>query len=96
MKTDEQLKELAKSVIKNEVYVAVGKEAIESSFMTLLVFAKEDAFPKDAVALYEEYSKSMPRSLNGYPMFMSCGYLTKDEYVVFRNHYDNYSELLNK
>lgn len=95
MKTETQLKELAKRVVRNEVYLAVSKEEIESSFMTLLVFAGENTFPKDTVALYEEYSKASPTSINGYPVFMSCGILTKDEFAIFHKHYQRYNEFMN-
>lgn len=92
MKTDEELKELAKRTIKNEIFVAANKESIENAFMMILALGAE--FPDDTVALYEEYSKAGPRSLNGYPMFMSCGALSKDEFEIFVKYYKQYEELL--
>jgi hypothetical protein len=93
-RTDAELKELAKRVITNEVYLAAEKDSIENSFMILLALGAN--FPKDTVALYEEYSKAMPRAVNGHPTFTSCGYLRKNEFLTFQKYWNEYDELLNR
>ncbi|MGX5608873.1 hypothetical protein ACWKTZ_21110 [Bacillus cereus] len=93
MRTEEELKELAKRVITNEVFMASDEESISNAFMLLVSLGAE--FPAGTVALYEEYSKALPRGINGYPMFSSCGYLSKEEFKIFIEHYKKYNELLN-
>lgn len=40
---------------------------------------------KDGVAVFfEEYSKAGPRSINGYPCFFSCRYMTFTDYEKVR------------
>ena len=40
---------------------------------------------KDGVAVFfEEYSKAEPRSINGYPCFFSCRYMTFTDYEKVR------------
>ncbi|PGP20977.1 hypothetical protein COA01_15680 [Bacillus cereus] len=93
MRTEEELKELAKRVIKNEVFMASNEESISNAFMLLVSLGAE--FPPGTVALYEEYSKALPRSINGFPMFSSCGCLSKEEFDIFVEYYTKFNELLN-
>jgi hypothetical protein len=94
MKTEDELKELARQVIKNEVFVGTSKEEIEYAFMLLVTLGAN--FPDDTVALYGDYKDTMARGINGYPMFHTCGYLTKDEYAVFSSHWKRMHEALSQ
>lgn len=94
MKTEQEIKLLVKEVYENTVFLATSKEAFDCAFSMILLFATKDTFPEDTVALYEYNSKAGPRSMNGYPMFMSCGYLTKDEWEIFSQYYEQYKDLV--
>lgn len=91
MKTEQELKKLAKDVYEGTIFLANTEEALNCSFSLLLSMM---TFPKDTVALYENISKCGPRSINGYPFFMSCSYLNKDEWNIFIGYFEQYKELV--
>jgi hypothetical protein len=91
-KSDEELKELARRVLCTQTFLAVRKEEIELAFMALLMFGAK--FHPEAVALYEDYSEALPRSVNGLPMFMSAKFLTRDEFERFVEFYKKFEEAL--
>lgn len=43
--------------------------------------------------IYEDYSKAGPRSMNGYPMFMSCQLVSIDDTKRFREMYGKYEKM---
>ena len=96
MRTDEDLKVIAKKVYNNETYLAIKPEDIQNSFMCIFVFLTDEISEqmKDAVAFYEDYSKASPRCLNGKPMFTSCGYLNKEETITVINYIKEIEELM--
>lgn len=91
MKTNDELKKLAKDVYEGKIFLANTDKAINCSFGIMLIFA---TFPPDTVALYEDFSKAGPRSMNGYPCFTSCSYLTKDDWNIFVTYFEQYKELV--
>ena len=91
MKTEKELKKLAKDVYEGNVFIAVEKESLECAFGIMLALT---TFPEDTVALFEDISKAGPRSINGYPTFFSCGYLNKYEWEIFINYFERYKELV--
>lgn len=91
MKSEKELKELAKDVYEGKVFLANDQEALQCAFSLLMIFGD---LPKDTVALYEDISKSGPRSINGYPFFTSCRMLNKDEWKIFVLYYNQYKELV--
>lgn len=91
MKTDKELKQLAKEVFDGTVYMAIDEYKLMISFPLFITCGN---LPEDTVALYEDYSKAGPRSINGLPFFMSCRYLIKDEFEVFKEYYEQYKEIM--
>lgn len=94
MKTDKELKILAKQVYDGNVFLAETPEKVNIAFSMILIFAGEYTFPPDTVAFYEDMSKAGPRSINGYPFFTSCHYLTKIEWDTFIIYYNQYKEMI--
>lgn len=43
--------------------------------------------------LYEDYSKAMPRGVNGYPMFMSCNIVSIEDTKRFKEMYGKYEKM---
>ncbi len=48
---------------------------------------------QNAGLLYEEYSKSIPMSLNGFPIFMSCSMLNKQDAEIVSKKINEYKAL---
>lgn len=96
MKTDEQLKEFAKDFYGGKIFTSQhfssSREAIDMiplvfiPFMFLTEEQKESI--KDMALIYEYYDESGPRSINGYPQFMSFNTLTKEELNKVVDYYE--------
>jgi hypothetical protein len=87
-KTDEEVKQLALDIYKNKIFIATMikpnqlREMIPMVFMPLM-FMETKVFNelKDMGAIpYEYYDEAMPRSINGFPCFMSMNILSGDDY----------------
>ena len=91
-KTDEEIRQLAVDVEGGKVFTDrhINKEEdpnmLSSVFLPLAFLDKEQAksFQADVLSgeiglVYEDVGKAGPRSINGYPQFLSTNYLTKDE-----------------
>ena len=52
-----------------------------------------DEYIKDIGFIYENYDKALPRGINGYPMFGSCGFLTRKDTERMFVFYEKYKEL---
>jgi hypothetical protein len=81
-KTRQELDELAQQVVRGEIYIALDKEMLNLSFGW--IFGMMDPpMSKSGIesigAVYEEYSKAMPRAINGYPMFSSMRFVHTDD-----------------
>jgi len=46
--------------------------------------------------IYESFDKALPRGVNGYPMFTSCGYLSKTDASRFLEYYTKYEKVREK
>lgn len=91
-KTDEEIRQLAvdaegglvftdRHINKNEDPGILGSVFMPLAFMD---GGQKKSFQEDVASgkiglIYEEMEKAMPRSINGYPIFMSMKYLSKDE-----------------
>lgn len=91
----EELKQLAKRAYQGEIFITNKQEAIECAFLTILVLAKPEQIPGDVGAIWEEYSKAGPRSINGYPTFMSCHFLTVEESRMFWEYLEKIGDAIN-
>lgn len=94
MRSNEQLKKLAKEVYEGTIFLAHTEREIQTCFSIILIFAKEGMIPEDTVAFYEDMSKAGPRSINGLPFFTSCSFLSKDEMEIFVTYFEEYKELV--
>jgi hypothetical protein len=83
MKTDKELKKIAKDIMDGLIFTSAGipEHTLPMVFMALIFIKEEDrnAF-KDATLLYEYYSASGGRAVNGMPTFMSFRFLNKLEH----------------
>ncbi len=46
--------------------------------------------------IYESYDKSLPMGVNGYPIFSSCGFLSKSDASRFLEYYRKYEKVREK
>lgn len=81
-----ELNKLAKDIVTNLVFCSwflkEGEEdMIQSIFMPLGLMGKKDLekLPEDISMIYEYLDKAGPRSINGFPCFLSFSYLSKEE-----------------
>lgn len=88
-KTDEEITELARAIVTNQVYAAWDPAAIDNAFGMFLSIAAsgaaaqgdDNAWLGEIGLIYEELSKRNPRDLNGYPTFFSAHYLTHEDRI---------------
>lgn len=78
MKSDKELRQLAKDVYNRLVYLSADEEEIERAF-PILLFAKESELPADIGSLYEYYTKASPIGTKSKPVFFSANFLTVKE-----------------
>lgn len=57
---------------------------------------KIQAFLEDVGMLYESLDKALPTGVNGYPMFISCGFLSKVDAARFLEFYTKYEKVREK
>lgn len=98
-KTLEQLRELAADIVDGKVFTTnhIRPEDVRliPSLFIPLAFADEEhrATLENVAMVYEYIEKAGPRSVNGYPAFFSCKFLTKEEYDVMQPFIRQYAEL---
>jgi hypothetical protein len=84
-KTDAEIADLAKRVYRNEVFVSWmmhNPSDLPMVFMPVLMLdepTRQQMVADNIQFFYEEYSRALPRSVNGNPCFMSMGWLNKDD-----------------
>lgn len=80
--TEEDLNDLAVNVATGNTYCVNDTEAVRLSFGHLIGMLDPPMTEDEAQlvgALYEDFSKAGPRSINGYPFFFSFKILHKDD-----------------
>lgn len=87
MRTDDELKTLAKDIVMGKAFLdrhlAGGNEDLFGSAFLPPVFLDDGQraeLIEISACIYEYMDKAVPRSINGFPMFMSFGYLTHAEW----------------
>ena len=67
-------------------------------FMPLAFMEKKEVeeYFKDCAMIYEYLHKAGPRSVNGLPMFMSMGKITREEIEQLRDYLKRYLEMKEK
>lgn len=96
IKSDEELKQLAKDMYDRKVITSVelDGEEVGQVFM-LLPLMGPDALKclDDAAFIYEYLDKAGPISVNGKPCFMSFGIVHKDDRVRFAGYLEAYMKM---
>ncbi len=93
--TDDEVKEFALGIYRNEIFTEIhireqDKHLLGSIFMPLVLGgwvpetlgALEKSPPGMCYARYHDAqgrSQTFPRTINGYPIFASCAFLSKDD-----------------
>ena len=85
--TPEEIKELATDTFKEKVFFStmlreIDKHLLTSIFMPVMFMDNiqiKQLEKDEVVGFYEYFEKALPRSINGYPMFMSMKSITKDD-----------------
>lgn len=84
---DDQIKELARRIVQNEVYIPQSSEAIECSFGAMIALMDwSDWDPSKIGLIYEEMHKAGPMAVNGYPMFLSLRMVHADDTPLLFDH----------
>jgi len=72
--TDDEITALARDIVTNLVYISNRPEAIQNSFM-IMMLASPDQIPPNIGAVYEYYAKAGPLAVNGMPTFFSAKFV---------------------
>jgi hypothetical protein len=103
---DEEIKKLAQDAIFGQLFCSDQIPESQLGQMLRMVFmvlafmdkkAIKQMEKEDIVAFYEYNNKAIPgRAINGFPIFMSCGSLTRTEYAKFRQYEKDMREAMKK
>lgn len=79
--SDKRLKKLALDIVNGKVFGSwnVKNEKELGMVFMVLIFSSPDMLPKDLGSIYEYLSEAGPTSINGYPVFYSCNFLSNEE-----------------
>lgn len=96
MKTEEEITQLAKDIYAGQVFcswnIREGDHVfIENIFMPIAFMSNEQLASfraEEPHLIYEYISKAGPRSINGYPVFMSLQRLNKQEFEMLLEKYN--------
>ena len=99
-KTQEELKELARAIIRREVFTTKHIEPKDRGYCIPRVFLPVAFAPPgtfDSAGLfYEESSKALGQGFNGYPMFTSMQLLHAEDVPLLNELVNQFEEILNK
>jgi len=87
MRSDEELKKIALGIFKGEIFTSWNIRPEDQHLLPLIFmplgFIKPEQIKeleeKKIVAVFEYLDKALPKTVNGYPIFMSCQLLTQEE-----------------
>jgi len=104
MRTDEELKQLAKDMLADKIFtnahIREGDDKLLGSiFMPIMLMDQEQRDKLEAEnvnLLFEYYTEAGPRSINGYPSFMTMKYMTKDEWEKVYNYHEKMKTALDE
>jgi len=80
--TKDEIKDLARRIVTNEVYITNTEIGFRLSFGMVLPFVAMSVPKREFLkigACYAEWSKALPRSINGEPCFGSANLVHKDD-----------------
>lgn len=105
MKTDKELKQLAKDIYSRNVFTdrhikTHDKYMLPMIFMPLAMLSSESKTGKnfadsEPAMIYEYMDKAGPNSINGYPTFMSMASINKEEMEKLGIFYDKIVDAMN-
>ena len=93
LKSKQFLKELAQQVYRGEVFTSFqiqNPNDISSVFMPLMLMSPDmgQSMHQDKPCMfYASMKDALPRGINGYPMFGSVAYLTREDAEIFDDYY---------
>lgn len=102
-RTEKELYQIANDLYAGQIFTNLHIHESERARMTGLVFMnllflneeqREELKKEDAVLVYEYIQKAGPRSVNGYPTFTSCWYLSRTDYTRMMVHYKKIEEAM--
>jgi hypothetical protein len=93
MRSDEELKQIAIDILAGRIFTSnhIGEDMLMHTFMVMALMSEEEKvqfMEKKPVMVFEYLSKAGPRSVNGYPVFLSLEYLVEDELNIVNKYYD--------
>lgn len=100
-----ELSKLSKDIALDKVFCSFyipesqQKNLLGMVFMPLLLGATSDMSKEqidDIGFVYEYYDKSGPRSINGYPIFFSCGFVSKTDAKRIMNKVSKIKKAINE
>jgi hypothetical protein len=97
--TDDELKQIAIDLFEGRIFTDRHLKSMEDArmvFMLIPLGAFAEAPPEyiDNIGMIYEYlSEAGPRSVNGYPSFLSLRVLSKEQTEKMLNFYDEYIKL---
>lgn len=102
MKTDEELKTLAMDILQGRVFTSSQvpegyADLLPQIFMPLMFMEEEqrEAFLKEEpYLLYAPMKEAFPTGVNGFPMFGSMAYLTKEDTIKVDKYIQAYNEAI--
>lgn len=95
-KTDQELRQIALDLADGKIFCnrhvpPNDSRMLLSIFMILSLMENANQWVRDAGLIYEYLSEAGPRSINGYPMFMSCRKLNIED---TKKMFEYYNEIL--
>jgi hypothetical protein len=96
-KTDEELKQIAVDLYDGKIFSDHHfRSDVDAQSMfgsVFMAFILSNVSVKDIAFVYEYLDKAGTHSINGYPIFLSCRYLYKDDAKRMFGFYDEYKKL---
>lgn len=91
MKSAEELRKLARGIAMNEVFTdrhitTHDQNMLPTIFMPILLGGLSGLDVETVGLIYEWNHAAGPRAINGYPMFLSCAFLHKDQTQAVLDH----------
>jgi hypothetical protein len=104
MKTEKELKQIAVDFAEGKIFsnlhidMEIDGNMLAMVFMPLALGANisEQVESGECFMIYEYLSEAGPRSVNGMPIFFSMRYISKDEYIIMMQHYNNFVDMKNE
>lgn len=101
MKSDSELKQLAADIYENKVFtdrhVPISSKTDLTMIFLLIALGAFSEMPKEEVGkiglVYEYIEKAGPRSINGFPIFMSLNYISQEEASKVYEYHNEYKSL---